>query len=712
MRPLSEAVIKACDPSESLLTRVYSTINFIIPWLLDKGLLESSQDILGFCFNLLVSVIKVSQFHLKAYIIRMIGVLVEAMSALEPQALQYLEFHTQRLNISTDDYESNRLRMARESPMQKSLDWCLKALEPEAVASALAMLNDSLKYGVGLATKVSAAESLAFLAEAYPAFLGTEGAVVFESIINLVVNNPPRYSGLMSSLKSCVRQFAKVVHPEYVSLASAAIIDAYHSKATADEDHNQSIAGVLLQIIGAAADKDVGREFWLKVLLAAYVGSFDPVLKVADAWEKVFQDSIQASCIGDRVSVLSLIAPGSFEVVIKMLEDLSWSRRSQAISTLLGMLSAVNVEKEDSLPPLYIALLKLLPGPIWTGQDRVLDALVTMTIKFPELVDLSLSDETLLVINGEALTISDLFHDSENICVSRSRIESWNICLRGMMKLLFHETRRGDSSYQLAAAVAIATFSRSFNGMANPQVLVDNIDDILAVLQNSASNVSDSSILRPPTPKTPAQRTASDVFGSRYGIDLNSKKPRSSAKSLSANKDEERMSCPSATDADNSTRDPVEQIKNLDPAFRVKLFEFLTYSWPLVKRDDELNPRLLLIKPVLVKYFSTVAITEVWSIRRVALSALGALYNASSTKEEVTDLVRIIGECLNERKSLQVRKSALECLLAILKTGNVDFLQELKLDIRKILILGTSDSQMEVAGTASKVQVIFTELLQ
>ena len=711
MRPLSEAVIKACDPSESSLTRVYSTINFIIPWLLDKGLLESNQDVLGFCFSVLIRIIQVSQSHLKAYIIRMIGILVEAMSALEPQALQYLEFHTQRLNISTDDYESSRLRMARESPMQKSLDWCLKALEPEAVAPALAVLKDSLRYGVGLATKVAAAESLAFLAETYPAFLGTVGAVVFESLIHSVVNSPPRYSGLMSAMKLCVRQFAKVVHPEYICLACSSIIDAYHSKASADEDYKQSIADVLLQVVAAAADKDVGRECWLNVLLAAYVGSFDRAVKVADAWGKVLQESIQASCIGDRASVLKLIASRSFELVKTMLQELSWSRRSQAISILLDMLSIAQGDKEDAIPVLYVALFRLLPGPIWTGQDRVLDALVTMTSKSPEHVDLSLSDNTLLVINGEALTTSVLYHEFEQFLGNYSEVVSWSISLRGITRLMFHETRRGDSAYQLAAAVAIASISRSFSGMAIQQALVDNIDDILAVLHNSVSDEPETSRPRIPTPKPPTQqRSASDLFGNRYGIDLSNKKPRPPEKPISLNDGNVGMT--SSSRPPSITQGPDGKPKSSDPALRVKLFEFLTNSWPSVQRDDELPSRLLSDKPTLVKYFRTAAVTEVWSIRRAALSALGAILTASTTKEEVADLVRIISECLNERKFLQVRKSAFELLLSILKKSNVDVLQEVKLEIRKILILGTSDSQAEVAGTASNVQVIFTQLLQ
>ena len=247
--------------------------------------------------------------------------------------------------------------------------------------------------------------------------------------------------------------------------------------------------------------------------------------------------------------------------------------------------------------------------------------------------------------------------------------------------------------------------------MAIQQALVDNIDDILAVLHNSVFNEPETPRQGVPTPKAPTQqRTASDLFGNRYGMDLSNKKPRPPAKPIPLNEGD--VGVTSSSGPPSITQGPDGKSKTSDPALRVKLFEFLTNTWPCVQRDDELPSRLHSVKPTLVKYFRTAAVTEVWSIRRVALSALGAILNASATKEEVVVLVRIISECLNERKFLQVRKSALECLLSILKKANMDILRELKLEIRKILILGTSDSQAEVAGTASNVQVIFTQLLQ
>ena len=101
----------------------------------------------------MLSLSRVTGQHLHPYTERMVGVLVEAMSALEPRALQYLDFHTARMQVSASDFESSRLRLATESPMQAALDGCLRVLDAAQVPRVMGVLREALQFGVGLATK-------------------------------------------------------------------------------------------------------------------------------------------------------------------------------------------------------------------------------------------------------------------------------------------------------------------------------------------------------------------------------------------------------------------------------------------------------------------------------------------------------------------------------------------------------------------------------
>ena len=134
MKALAEQVLRASNPDEIQASDPTSAlvlddaIALAMPLLLDKGIVASSIEARGFSFGMLVKIIKIARAALKDWLVRLVGVLVESMSALEPQLLQYMQFHTARLQISEEELETMRLRLAKESPMQEALDGCLQAL--------------------------------------------------------------------------------------------------------------------------------------------------------------------------------------------------------------------------------------------------------------------------------------------------------------------------------------------------------------------------------------------------------------------------------------------------------------------------------------------------------------------------------------------------------------------------------------------------------
>ena len=53
-------------------------------------------------------------------------VLLEYLSAMESQDLVYLQFHTDKMNISAERLEELRLQVAQSGPFAESLQLCLQ----------------------------------------------------------------------------------------------------------------------------------------------------------------------------------------------------------------------------------------------------------------------------------------------------------------------------------------------------------------------------------------------------------------------------------------------------------------------------------------------------------------------------------------------------------------------------------------------------------
>jgi hypothetical protein len=743
MKVLSEVIVKACDPAEDDGLRMAASINFILPWLLDHGLLQASQEALGFSFGLLLRIIKTARSNLKAYMTQLVGALVESMSALEPRALQYLAFHTGSLSISTEEFESNRLKLANESPMQDSLNWCLKSLEPDAVPMVVNVLLDAARFGVGLATKVCAVQSLAYLTEVYPAFIGTEATNAYNALVSIMLNNPPKFPGLLSAILNAIRQYTKVVHPEYIDSAIGAIVSKYYTKSALDEDARCALASLLLQVINGAIDKDLGDATWRKVVLVSYVGSFDTATIVKEVWTKVFFEAIQGSGAGTKVAALELVHSEALVVAELTLRDLNWNRRVQGVALVLDLLEVVPTEQlAGGLDTTMNTLLLTLPGQIWTGQERVLEALAVIMGKLKTHLDTFAGRDELLFTREGVLTVSGLFSNND-ITSSRASVNedmeetsstSWRLSVRGVITLLLRESQRGNPQYRLAAAVSLSSLPWVYIKSASPTACNEIIGELMqlggiCVIENNISGVipKHAAISKA---SAPVQRSLYEMYGSRYGIQLN-KKPRPSRQQLSIPTESQSVGMDTESLSENASEtggealeamredtvpsvaeqlvevspfaEEVRVVATSEPAFRVKMMETLAKCW-IVEGASEMTTEIC-------QWCFGVAGSEVWSIRRAVLSLLGALVSAEMSTEDVSQVLVFIGSALRDSKYVQIRKTSLVCLRSVVEKANKHFVVSSKLEIRKLILLGSGDTNPEVIETAASVQRRFAEIL-
>lgn len=164
LQALSSLVVHFSDPNESEILIVQEVIDFIVPLLLEKGLVAPSAEARGFCLGVLLKIVQVNvdvpassnaqavglpflrqappssrvprtqaryrlqEEPLDKWLPDLIAALVESMSALEPRVLQYMQFHTSRMQLSDEELEQARIKMAQSSPMQEALNCCLQRL--------------------------------------------------------------------------------------------------------------------------------------------------------------------------------------------------------------------------------------------------------------------------------------------------------------------------------------------------------------------------------------------------------------------------------------------------------------------------------------------------------------------------------------------------------------------------------------------------------
>jgi proteasome component ECM29 len=286
-------VVTACNPEGSASSSLNPTTRqatlsdatgFIIPFLLDKGLLAPSAEGKGFSIGLLLRIVKTTKSSLQAHLIQLIAVLVEAMSAMEPQTLQYMQFHTERLQISNEELESTRLKLSQQSPLQDALDLCLESLQaPECadmIADVVLNLSAQTKSGVGLATRTAAVRSLVFIinSDAHEAMGQAISQRCFRSLISSVVPNPPPSPSLKKELVAALGMLAKISTCEFLTEMVTSLVAIYRKSGTDNIDLVITIAECIHQIISKAGDMlQEETAMWHDLICCSFVGTFEEV---------------------------------------------------------------------------------------------------------------------------------------------------------------------------------------------------------------------------------------------------------------------------------------------------------------------------------------------------------------------------------------------------------------------------------------------------
>lgn len=304
-----------------------TVLSVAMPLLLDKGLLVTFPEGKGYTMGLLIRLIKESKSSLDRWVVRLISVLVEAMSGFEPQSLQYMSFHTTRLNILGDELESMRVKMAQSSPLQEALTQCLQHTDmmvrlPSAsitgnsaavgivgeytgvsstsgggrllLTDVLVSLCDFLQRGVGLATRVTAANSLCTVVEKYTdellfaAAVSANGGGVCAAqdrmeiagvtekafyIIYHTISSPSVASSkaLQSSLQGAMGSLVKIIDPRSLRQACLTLLDRQRqldvestigssSIGSGGTEEFQAIAVCINQIVARGGERMVERR--------------------------------------------------------------------------------------------------------------------------------------------------------------------------------------------------------------------------------------------------------------------------------------------------------------------------------------------------------------------------------------------------------------------------------------------------------------------
>ena len=137
------------------MTMIAEVLEILVPLLLDVGLHSTEA---AFAVQSLLDICRAARSLLEPQVARIVGVLLQALSTMEPGQFNYLQQHVDSLGVSAEQLESARLSALAGSPLHDTLSLCADHVASSNASAVSIELVKLVKRGVGMQTRVGAAQ--------------------------------------------------------------------------------------------------------------------------------------------------------------------------------------------------------------------------------------------------------------------------------------------------------------------------------------------------------------------------------------------------------------------------------------------------------------------------------------------------------------------------------------------------------------------------
>ncbi|EHB04667.1 Proteasome-associated protein ECM29-like protein [Heterocephalus glaber] len=365
LKTLSKVCVKMCDPTKGAAGQ--RTIAVLLPCLLDKGMMSPVTEVRALSINTLVKISKSAGAMLKPHAPKLIPALLESLSVLEPQVLNYLSLRATDQEKAAMD--SARLSAAKSSPMMETINMCLQYLDVSVLGELVPRLCELIRSGVGLGTKGGCASVIVSLTTQCPQDLTPYSGKLMSALLSGLTD---RNSVIQKSCAFAMGHLVRTSRDSSIEKLVQKLNGWYMEK---EEPIYKTSCALTVHAIGRYSP-EVLKNHAKEVLPLAFLGMHEIAdeekseKEECNLWTEVWQENVPGSFGGIRLYLPELIT-----IMQKALQSQSWKMKAQ------GAIAMASVAKQtSSLVPPYLgmilnALLQGLAGRTWAGKEELLKAI-------------------------------------------------------------------------------------------------------------------------------------------------------------------------------------------------------------------------------------------------------------------------------------------------------------------------------------------------
>ncbi|KAL1208896.1 hypothetical protein V5N11_010573 [Cardamine amara subsp. amara] len=372
-RAVTSLTIRICDVTLTELTDARQAMDIVLPFLLSEGIMSKVSSVRKASIGVVMKLAKGAGVALRPHLSDLVCCMLESLSSLEDQGLNYVELHAANIGIETEKLENLRISISKGSPMWETLDLCINIVDIESLDQLIPRLTQLVRGSVGLNTRVGVASFISFLVQK----VGTEIKPFTGMLLRLLfpVAKEEKSSAAKRAFSSACGIVLKYSSP---SQAQSLIEEtaALHSG-----DRSSQIACASLFKSFSSTASDIMSGYQSAIVPAIFISRFEDDKQISSLFEEVWEDITS----GERVT-LQLFLQEIVNHICESITSSSWASKKKSGRAICKLTKVLG----ESLSPQHHRLLQCLvneiPGRLWEGKDALLDALGALSVSCHEAI--------------------------------------------------------------------------------------------------------------------------------------------------------------------------------------------------------------------------------------------------------------------------------------------------------------------------------------
>ena len=390
-KTLQSVSIRMCDVNQGKLGQ--EAVRVLLPVMLEQGLASRVDEVRKLVLHTIVKMSKNAGSLLKPHIPILVVTLLESLSGLEPQQLNYLSFQLQKDPNMQEKLEDARISFSKSSPMMETVSLCVQHVDKTVLEELVPRLAELLRSGLGLGTKAGCASFVISLVQQCGQDLQPYAGKLLSALLSGLTD---RSQAVCKRYAQTIGSLVRVAKDSSVSKLFARMKSWYLEK---ENETLQNTCGLVCKEI-ARSSPDVMAHHAASILPVAFIAMHqkDKQADIKSPWADIWSENTPVSSRGIQLYLEEIISISS-----TLLSGQSWERKVEAADCLQTVVNTLgkDLPKKD-LDSIVATLLSGLSGRTWDGKESIVSCIATVFVKCHGVMDNGTNKEIALAVLKES----------------------------------------------------------------------------------------------------------------------------------------------------------------------------------------------------------------------------------------------------------------------------------------------------------------------